>query len=127
MNRVIEQYLHAFVHRRAATWGKFLPWIELSHNTSWNSGTGSTPYEITFVRKPFSFPDYLAGSSRIDSVDDLLTTRDEVFASIRWKLIKAQAYMKKTADAKCREVTYDLGSWVLLKLRPYRQRSAKEA
>lgn len=48
INRVIEQYLRAFVHRQPGTWGKYLPWIELSHNTSWNLGTGSTPYEITF-------------------------------------------------------------------------------
>ena len=127
MNRVIEQYLRAFVHRWPETWGKLLPWVELSHNTSWNSSTGSTPYEIIFGHKPFSFPDYLAGSSKLDVVDDLLMTRDEVFASIRRKLLKAQAYMKKTADTKRREVTYDLGSWVLLKLQPYRQRSVKEA
>ena len=126
MNRVIEQYLRAFVHRRPATWGKFLPWVELSHNTSWNSGTGSTSYEITFGRKPFSFPDYLAGSSKLDTVDDLLMARDEVFTSIRRKLLKAQAYMKKTTDTKCREVTYDPGSWVLVKLRPYCQQTAKE-
>ena len=125
MHRVIEQYLRAFVHRRPGTLGKFLPWIELSHNTSWNIGTGSTPYEITFGRKPFSFPEYLAGSSKLDTVDDLLMHRDEVFDSICRKLIKAQAYMKLTANVKRREVNYEPGRWVLLKLRPYRQHSAK--
>ena len=127
MNRVIEQYLRAFVHRRPGTWGRFLPWIELSHNTSWNVGTGSTPYEITFGRKPFSFPDYITGSSKLDAVDDILKHREEVFLCIRQKLLKAQAAMKQTADAKRREVEYEVGAWVLLKLRPYRQRSAKEA
>ena len=127
MNRVIEGYLRAFVHRRPTSWGKFLPWVELSHNTSWNSSTGSTPYEITYGRKPFSFPDYIARSSKIDAVDDLLLSRDEVFTTIRRKLLKAQASMKKTADAKRREVNYEPDSWVLLKLRPYRQSSVKSA
>ena len=116
MHRVIEQYFSAFVHCRTGTWGKFLPWMELTHNTSWNIGTGSTPYEITFGHKSFSFPEYLAGSSKLDTVDDLLTHHDEVFDSIRRKLIKAQAYMKLTANVKRREVNYEPGSWVLLKL-----------
>lgn len=64
MNKVIEGYLRAFVHRRPTSWGKFLPWVELSHNTSWNSSTGSTPYEITYGRKPFSFPDHIADIRR---------------------------------------------------------------
>ena len=127
MNRVIEQYLRAFVHRQPATWGRFLPWVELSHNTSWNAGTGSKPYEITFGRKPFSFLDYITGSSKLDAVDDILKHREEVFLCIRQKLLKAQDAMKRTADAKRREVEYEVGNWVLLKLRPYRQRSAKDA
>ena len=127
MNRVIEQYLRALVHRRSGTWGRFLPWVELSHNTSWNAGTGSTPYEITFGRKPFSFPDYITSSSKLDAVDDTLKHCEEVFLCIRQKLLKAQATMKRTADTKWREVDYEVGNWVLLKLRPYRQRSAKDA
>ena len=53
LNRVIEQYLLAFVHRRPGLWGKLLPWVEWSHNSSWSVSTGSTPYEITYGRKPF--------------------------------------------------------------------------
>lgn len=52
LNRVIEQYLCTFVHRRPWEWGKFLLWVEWFHNTSCNTGTGTTPYEITFGRKP---------------------------------------------------------------------------
>jgi len=127
MNRIIEQYFRAFVHRRPGVWGKLLPWVEWSHNSSWNIGTGSTPFEITFGRKPFNFPDYLAGSSSLDVVDALLTNRDETFNCIRKKLLKAQATMKLTADAHRREVTYQPGDWVLLKLRPRRQKTARGA
>lgn len=126
MNMIIDQYLRSFMHRRSGRWGKLLLWVEWSHNTSWNMGTGSTPYEITFGRKPFNFSEYLLGSSNIDAVDDMLTHRDEVFHNIRKKLLKAQATMKHQADSRRREVIYQPGDWVLLKLRPYRQQSAKE-
>lgn len=35
--------------------------------------------------------------------------------------------MKRQADAKQREMQYEIGDWVLLKLRPYRQTLAKGA
>jgi len=125
LNHVIEQYLRAFVHRRPNSWGKLLMWVEWSHNTSWNAATGSTPYEITFGRKPFNYPEYLARKSKLDVVDDMLTTREDTFRLIRKKLLKAQGLMKKYADAKCRDFVYQVGDWVMVKLRPHRQTSAK--
>ena len=125
INRIVEQYLCAFMHRRPHKWGKLLPWIEWSHNTSWNAGTGSTPYEVTFGRKPFNFLEYISGTSNIEAVEDLLTDRDATFQTIRKKLLKAQDQMKKQADHKRQEVNYQVGDWVLLRLRPYRQSSTK--
>lgn len=122
---MIEQYLRAFVHHRPGTWGKLLSWVEWSHNSSWNVGTGTIPYEITFGWKPFSFPEYIVGSSNIDTVDELLTDRDATFEAIRRKLVKMQESMKKFADTKRREVVYQVGDWVLLKLWPYSQSTAK--
>ena len=98
LNRVVEQYLRAFVHRKPTSWGKLLPWVEWSHNTSWMASTGTIPYEITFGRKPFNFPDYLAGSSKIEAVEEILTDRDTTFQLVRKKLLKAQSKMKLYAD-----------------------------
>lgn len=84
-----------------------------------------TPYEITFGRKPFNFSEYLAGSSKLNVVDEMLTDREGIFQTIRKKLLKAQEKMKTIADAKRREVEYHPGDWVMLKLRSYRQASAK--
>lgn len=116
LNRVIEQYLRAFVHRRPHLWGKLLLWVEWSHNISWNAGTGATPYEITFGRKPFNFAEYVAGTSKVDAVEEMLIDRDDTFRAIRSKLLKVQATMKSRADGKRRDVNYQVGDWVLLKL-----------
>ncbi|KAL2973409.1 hypothetical protein AAZX31_14G043900 [Glycine max] len=125
LNRVIEQYLRAFVHGRPKNWGRFIPWVEWSHNSSWSVGSGSTPYEITYGRKPFTFPDYLLGTSRLDAVEEFLVDRDTTFQSIRKKLIKAQDAMKMYADQNRREVNYEVNDWVLVKLRPYRQSTVR--
>lgn len=125
LNHVIDQYLRSFIHHQPSNWGRFLAWAEYSHNTSWNAATGTTPYEVTFGRKPFNFPTYIAGTSNLDAVDTFMTNRDEVFQFIRKKLLKAQATMKDQVDTHRREVTYNPGEWVLLKLRPHRQSTAK--
>lgn len=59
---------------------------------------GTTPYEVTFGRKPFSFPEYISGTSNIEAVENLLTDRDATFQTIRKKLLKAHDLMKKQAD-----------------------------
>lgn len=89
LNRVIEQYLWAFVHKKPSSWGKLLHRVEWSYNTSWHSGSGFFPYEITFGKKPFNFPQYLAGDSNIDVVDNMLTDREAIFAEVKKKLEKA--------------------------------------
>lgn len=127
LNRVIEQYLRSFVHHKPRLWGKLLPWVEWSHNSPWNAGTGSTPFEITFGRKPFTFPEYLTGYSNIEAVEEMMSDRDNTFQLIRKKLLKSQESMKKQADSHRREVNYKEGDWVLLKLRPRRQSTTKGA
>ena len=123
LNRVIEQYLRAFVHKKPSSWGKLLGWVEWSYNTSWNSSSGLTLYEITFGKKPFNFPQYLTGDSNIDVVDVILTDREAVFTEIKKKLEKAQNRMKYFADKKRREAQFKVGDMVLVKLRPHRQTS----
>ena len=90
MNRVIEQYLRAFVHQKPTTWGRFLLWPEWSYNTSIHSATGKSPYEITFGKKPPNIPQYVAGDSNVAAVDDWLTERDTMISSLTKKLLKDQ-------------------------------------
>lgn len=58
-----------------------------------------------------------------DALDRQLLERDRVLAALKEQLEKAQARMTHYADMKRREVQFEEGEKVLLKLRPYRQRS----
>ena len=49
-----------------------------------------TLYEITFGKYPPTIPQYIVGTSNIDVVDELLVNREEMFASLRKKLLKAR-------------------------------------
>lgn len=89
LNHIIEQYLRAFVHSKPSTWEKFLIWAEWSYNRSIHSGTGISPFEVTFRKKPPSFPQYLSGTSKIAAIDALLVDWEVVFANLKKKLLKS--------------------------------------
>lgn len=95
-------------------------WSEWSYNTSQHSGTGKTPFEVTFG-KTLAITQYLTGTSTIDVVDDLLASRESMLTALRKKLAKAQGVMKQFADAHKRDVQYGIGDVVGDKLRPHRQ------
>ena len=99
-NRVMEQYLRAFVHRKPTSWGQFLLWAEWSYNTSCHSSTGITPFEVIYGRKPPAIPEYVGGTSSVDTVDAVLSQYDEVLKLLRRKLLRAQQKMKLMVDAQ---------------------------
>ena len=118
MNYIIEQFLCAFVHHRPSSWGKFLPWVEWLYNTSRNTSTGTSSFEVTYSKKPSTILQYIIGSSSVEAVDRLLTTREAVFDSLCHKLLKAQARMKHFADNNHQEVHYAEDDMVMVKLHP---------
>lgn len=127
MNSTIEQYLRAFVHETPQHWFKFLPWAEFHYNTSVHSGSELPPFQIIFGKPPPSIPEYLAGTSQVASCDSLLSSREDVISLLRQNLLKAQKRMKKNEDLKRRELSFEVGSWVYVKLQPYRQSSVSGA
>lgn len=64
------------------------------------------------------------GTSKVEAVDEWLTHRDEVLASLARKLNKAQQRIKEFADQKWRDVNFEVGDMVLVKLRPQQQTTA---
>jgi len=83
-----------------------------------------TPFEVTFCHKTPTFPQYVTGTTTVDTVDDLLSQRETVFTLLHQKLLKAQTRMKAIADEHHRDHEFQIGEWVLVKLRPYRQTTA---
>lgn len=100
--------------------------LKLSTTTITHSSMGLTPFEITFVRKPPAIPEYIGGASQVEAVDEMLSQRDTVLKLLRRKLLKAQEKMKQATNAHRRPQEFNIGDWVLVKLRPHRQITASE-
>ncbi|KAD5961140.1 hypothetical protein E3N88_12613 [Mikania micrantha] len=57
------------------------------------------------------------------ALESQLITRDDMLRLLKANLQKAQDRMKVQADLKRREISFEVGDYVFLKLQPYRQRS----
>ena len=62
------------------------------------------------------------GSTKVDVVEQVLMSRDEMLDELKMSL-RAQQKMKHRADATRRDIKFEVGDLVYLKLRPHRQKS----
>ncbi|KAL9356984.1 hypothetical protein Peur_050237 [Populus x canadensis] len=82
-----------------------------------------TPFEAVYGVPPPNFLMYVPGTSNVQVVDGYLRNRDAILCELKKNLSLAQARMKCQADQWRREVNYEVGDFVYLKLQPYRQTS----
>jgi len=123
VNRCLETYLRCFTSRRPASWAQWLPWAEYWFNTSYHSSTKHTPFMAVYGREPPKLLRYGDTPTANAHVEELLRDRDSLLVELRENLEVAQLNMQKSANAHRRDVEYQVGDWVYLKLRPYRQQS----
>ena len=82
-----------------------------------------SPFQALYGRLPLPIPTYKDGLSRVHEVDQQLITRDELLRQLKANLERSVNKMKQMADKKRRDISFDVGERVLLKLHPYRQQT----
>jgi hypothetical protein len=123
VNRCLEVYLRCFAYEKPKIWAEYLVWAEFWYNTTKHSTTQATPFKILYGRDPPPLIRYTRGLSTVSAVDQLLADRDDVLDNLKMQLIRAQQRMQITANKHRRDVEFQVGDQVLIKLRPYRQKS----
>lgn len=123
VNRGLEQYLRAFSQDKPTAWASYLGWAEFCHNTTYNETIRMTPFQALYGRLPPTVPPFAPGSTKNQALEELLMERDELIRTLKANIRQAQARMKLKADAGRRELEFQIGDMVLVKLQPYRQSS----
>ncbi|KAL0548486.1 hypothetical protein IC582_012939 [Cucumis melo] len=117
-------YLRCFCQEKQKTCSDKVAWAEYWYNTNYQSSIKSTPYAVVYGQPPPPIISY--GQTRTtpnDSVEHQLQSRDEMLTALKRHLQHAQEQMKKFANVHRRDVVFDIGDRVYLKLQPYRQQS----
>ncbi|XP_072073959.1 uncharacterized protein [Arachis hypogaea] len=121
LNWCLEMYLRCYTQENPKDWFKLLPWAAYSYNSSFHSAIGMTPFKVVFGRDPPPLLKYEPRPLDIPSLQEQLQQRDRVLVMLRRNLERAQQRMKAQADCKRREVDFQIGDFVYVKLHPYRQ------
>ncbi|XP_038979199.1 uncharacterized protein LOC120109538 [Phoenix dactylifera] len=125
-NRTLEQYLRCFCHNQQSKWGEFIVWAEYWYNTTFHASIKTSPFELVYGRPPPGLHRHERGTAKNEEVEQTLAGRDEALTNARRELKKAQERMKRYYDKNRREVTFNPGDFVYLKLQPYTQKSLKK-
>ncbi|XP_068644733.1 uncharacterized protein [Aristolochia californica] len=123
VNCTIEMYLRCLVGDRSRQLVQWLLWAENCYNTSFHSALEATPFWVIYGRGPPRLLSYNLGSTCMDVIDQALMDRDLLLQNITERLLRAQAQMKDVYGKGHREVSFENGEYVWLRLQPHRQQS----
>ncbi|GAU48626.1 hypothetical protein TSUD_405850 [Trifolium subterraneum] len=122
VNRCVETYLRCLTGRQPKQWPKWLAWAEYWYNTNYHASLKSTPFEALYGRSP---PVLIRGNmnlSAVEEVNKLTTERNVMLREMQEQLLRAQDVMRAQANKHRREVEYQVGDMIYLKIQPYKLR-----
>ena len=123
VNRCLETYLRCFSYEKPRSWHSWLAWAEYWYNTTFHASTKMTPFKAVYGRDPPPLFRFGVQSTTVASLEQQLHERDVILEELKEHLSRAQAKMKLAVDGHRRDVQFEEGDLVYIKLRPYRLRS----
>jgi hypothetical protein len=115
-NKIIMMYLRCLIDDRSRQWVQWLPWAEFCYNSTYQASLKTSPFRVVYGRDPPSVRAYTVGETRLPAVQQQLQDRDEFLAEVRERLEQAQQHYKDFYDRKHRELEFQAGDWVWLRL-----------
>ncbi|KAL0545922.1 hypothetical protein IC582_015819 [Cucumis melo] len=120
VNKCLELYLRCLCQEKQKSWSDKVAWAEYWYNTNYQSSIKNTPYAVVYGQPPPPIISYgQTGTTLNDLVEQQLQSRDEMLKVLKRHLQHAQERMKKFANIHRRDVVFDIGDRVYLKLQPY--------
>ncbi|KAF3627278.1 hypothetical protein FXO38_28845 [Capsicum annuum] len=116
--QTLEDMLRACVIDFKGSWVDYLPLIEFAYNNSYYASIKMAPFEALYGRRcrsPIGW--YEVGETRLFGPDLIHQAMEDV-KLIRERLKTAQSHQKSYADVRRRELEFEVGDWVFLKVSP---------
>ncbi|XP_075650076.1 uncharacterized protein LOC142620614 [Castanea sativa] len=101
VNKSLEHYLRAFATDRPHSWADWLPLAEFWFNSNFQTSTKLTPFETLFGYPPPRLLDYILGTTKVDSVDVHLRTRQQLLSLLKHNLLAIQESSSREDEAQC--------------------------
>ncbi|MCI08705.1 Ty3/gypsy retrotransposon protein, partial [Trifolium medium] len=102
-------YLRCFTYEHPKGWMKALPLAEFWYNTAYHLSLGMTPFKALYGRDPPALTRQPYSIEDPAKVREQLANRDTLLAKLKVILTRAQQVMKRQADKKRVEVSFQIG------------------
>jgi hypothetical protein len=120
VNKILEDLLRACVLTFDRDWESSLPYAEFSYNNSHQASINMSPFEALYGRKcqtPLMWSN--VGERTLEGPDFVKEAKEKV-AVIHKRLLEAHSRQKSYADKRRRELRFEEGDFVYLKVSPMR-------
>jgi hypothetical protein len=120
INQVLEDMLRVCSLKHGGSWDKSLPFAEFSYNNSYQASLKMAPFEALYGRKcrtPLYWSE--TGESQLFG-PEIIKEAERQVQVVRENLKVAQSRQKSYADTRRRELTFEEGEFVYLKVSPIR-------
>ncbi|KAA3470449.1 reverse transcriptase [Gossypium australe] len=119
--QILEDMLRYYVLEFEGNWEKYLPLVEFAYNNSFQSSLKLAPYEALYGRKCRTLLYWTElRENQIHGVD-LIKETDEKVKVIRDCLKVASDRQKSYSDLKRKEIEFQVGDKIFLKVSPWRR------
>ncbi|KAL8089340.1 hypothetical protein AgCh_038959 [Apium graveolens] len=118
--QTIEDMLRVCAIDFEGSWDEHLPLVEFSYNNSYHASIGMPPYEALYGRKCRSPVYWDEVEERKILGPELIQQMEEKIELIRKRLDAAQNRQRKYADQARKDIDYQEGDNVLLKISPWK-------
>jgi hypothetical protein len=115
-NKVITMYLRCLSDDCLRQWVQLLSWVDFWYNSAYQVSLHTSPFSVMYDHDLPPICAYSCSTKHLPSVHNQMLERDEFLAKIRDRLEKAQQHYKEFYDRKHREVEFEVGQWVWLRL-----------
>jgi hypothetical protein len=119
-NQLLEDMLRACALKHGRSWDKSLPYAEFSYNNSYQASLKMAPFETLYGRKCRTLLYWNQARETQVFGPEILQEAEKQVQIIRENLKTAQSRQKSYADNRRRELTFEVGDFVYLKVSPMR-------
>jgi hypothetical protein len=119
-NQILEDMLRACALQDKIGWDKRLPYAEFSYHNSYQASLKMSPFEALYgrnCRTPLHWDQ--PGERQVFGPDILLEAEDNI-RMVRENLKAVQSRQRSYADTRRRELSFEVGDYVYLKVSPIR-------
>jgi hypothetical protein len=120
VNRILEDMLRACALQYGRSWDKSLSYAEFSYNNSYQESLKKAPFEMLYGRRSQTPLFWSETGERKVFGPDIFQEAEKQVCMVRENLRVAQSRQKSYADHRRRELSFEVGDFVYLKVSPMR-------